>query len=263
MIATIIITIFTIVGIYLQSKKDESKDDSKRKNIGKWTMRISITLLVANSILQSIDSKKNEKYKTSLESINKELIQKLDLCNSSIKDVGSNQNNLEKKYDSLLVKNLSTELLLKDAYNKIDKLTESTNEGFKKNEEAIGHIERIKVKNARSISPADKKRMIAELKKFSGNKILFATVNTSDEAILFSGDLQDIFKKAGWTTTDERWLAPNSDYKGMFLFGNQVKQPAYALTIYNLLNSLGYKFQAINEPKYDEKTLKIIIGFNE
>jgi hypothetical protein len=254
MIITILLTIVAILGIVFQFKTSETKESKKRKKAGVYALTLSIFLLIANNFKQLHESNQ-------LSNENEILIEKLDSCNSSIQIVGENQSDLKIKYDSLIKRNLNTEFLLSEANNKIEKLSISTKEGFDRNEKAINNIP---IERKREISIEKRDRIIDILSQFKGAKVEFGTVNTSTEALQFSKELQSLFKVSGWTIeTDEKWLAPSPDIKGIILFANKDKQPAYAFLAYNALNELGYKLQAINDPKFEENRLKIVVGFNE
>lgn len=230
----------------------------KRKKIFKRTrnllISISITLVIVSSIVTVLDERQK----------NEEIL----LLNGQLKSIENNgielnlkQDSLKSNYDSLLRSYLLSQMMLSDANLRIESILRTTEKGFKENKDAINDIDKITIKDARIISTTDENRLIQELSKGSGSKIEFGTVNTSEEAIMLSGQLQNIFKKAGWIVTDERWLAPDSKYVGIFLFVSQDREHKHALLVYNSINSLNFDFQAIDAPEFDQTKLKIVVGF--
>ncbi len=232
----------------------------KRKTIFKRTrnllISLSIILVVVGATVTTLDERqKNEE------------ILSLNIQLKSIEENGRKLNNkqdsLKSNYDSLLRSYLLSQMMLSDANLRIESLLRTTEKGFKENKDAINDIEKITLKDARVISTIDKNRLIQALSEGRGSKVEFGTVNTSDEAIMLSGQLQNIFKQAGWTVTDERWLAPDSKYVGIFMFTSQNRQHKHALLVYNSIKSLNFDFQAIDAPKYDDTRLKIVVGFKK
>jgi hypothetical protein len=232
----------------------------KRKRLFKRTrnllISLSILLVVAGSTVTVLDERQKNEEILSLNS-------QLKSIEENGRKLNNKQDSLKSNYDSLLHSYLLSQMMLSDANLRIESLLRTTEKGFKENKDAINDIEKITVKDARTISTKDEDRLIQDLSKGKGSKVEFGTINTSDESIILSGQLQSIFKRAGWTVTEERWLAPDSKYVGIFMFVNQNKQHEHALLVYNSVKSLNFDFQAIDAPNFDATRLKIVVGFKK
>ncbi|WP_421889587.1 hypothetical protein [Marinoscillum sp.] len=263
MIFSIVLALIAATGIILQFVYGEAKEGTLKKRFGLLATSISVAVLIITNINQTFDSQSLQEKIAKLDSSNSKLTKQLDICNGSISVVDQKQDSLRRNYDSLLRSYNLSRLMLDDANSRIQSLLRTTQEGFRKNEVAINEIEKVKIKDARIITEKDQKRLIKELSIGKGTIIEFGTVNTSDEAIMFSGQLRKIFESAGWETNDERWLAPKSNTIGILMFLNSSKEPEHALIVYDAIKSLGYEFKAIDKPDFEDGRIKIVIGFRE
>ena len=254
--------IVAIIGIIVQHAIDFGKLKTKsKKHYGLIILAVSLIGVLGSNLTQYFDSMKLQANIDSLQYTNNEMNKKLDSYNQIISSVRNELDSVKSKSDSLLLDNKYLKYILGKTEENLLELGKKTEKGFIDNQKSIKEIKQVAVKNIRTVPENIRELMIVELSKYKGKSVKFLTVNEG-EALKFSEELQNVYRKAGWTVKNEILLAPGPKAIGIG-FEINPEYESNVLASYQLLSLLNYKLVPIRKSEIAKDGLNIVIGFQE